>query len=135
MDSKGQLSAEYILMLGFVLLIVLAVAFYAGNENEQNSISSATRSGATNATTALTVTTPGMLPVRVESIEMSGTGNITLLIKLSNKNAQIQNITLTGVYNSLTSQGYSPLKNIDSNEIIQNLNLNTSKHNYTISLA
>ncbi|AIS32208.1 class III signal peptide-containing protein [Methanobacterium formicicum] len=135
MDSKGQLSAEYILMLGFVLLIVLAVAFYAGNENEQNSISSATRSGATNATTALSVTTPGMLPVRVESIEMSGTGNITLLIKLSNKNAQIQNITLTGVYNSLTSQGYSPLKNIDSNEIIQNLNLNTSKHNYTISLA
>lgn len=122
-------------MLGFVLLIVLAVAFYAGNENEQNSISSATRSGATNATTALSVTTPGMLPVRVESIEMSGTGNITLLIKLSNKNAQIQNITLTGVYNSLTSQGYSPLKNIDSNEIIQNLNLNTSKHNYTISLA
>ena len=135
MDSKGQLSAEYILMLGFVLLIVLAVAFYAGNENEQNSISSATMSGATNATTALSVTTPGMLPVRVESIEMSGTGNITLLIKLSNKNAQIQNITLTGVYNSLTSQGYSPLKNIDSNEIIQNLNLNTSKHNYTISLA
>ena len=98
MDSKGQLSAEYILMLGFVLLIVLAVAFYAGNENEQNSISSATRSGATNATTALSVTTPGMLPVRVESIEMSGTGNITLLIKLSNKNAQIADYCCWAIY-------------------------------------
>jgi uncharacterized protein (UPF0333 family) len=105
MDSKGQLSAEYILLLGFFLLIIFAVASYAGNENEQNSIATATRLGADNATAALSITTPGMFPVRVESINMSGTENITLTIYLSDNNDQIKTAVLTGVKNSLTSQG------------------------------
>lgn len=134
MDGKGQISVELILILAFILLVVLVVAYYVSDQSEQNSIATATRLGATNATTAVAITTPGMLPVQVESIQMSGTQNITVLINLNYKNDPIQNTTLTGVYNSLTAQGYSPQKKSVSN-IIQNLTLNTTRHNYNIKLA
>ncbi len=134
MDEKGQISVELILILGFILLVVLVVAYYVTDQSEQNNIATATRVGATNATTALAITTPGMLPVQVESIQMNGAQNITVLIQLSYKSTQIQNFTLTGVYNSLIAQGYSPQKKSVSN-IIQNLTLNTTKHNYNIMLA
>jgi hypothetical protein len=134
MDGKGQISVELILILAFILLVVLVVAYYASDQSEQNNIATVTKLGATNATTAMGITTPGMLPVRVDAIQMSGTQNITVLINLSYKNNLIQNTTLTGVYNSLSAQGYSPQKKSTSN-IIQNLTLNTTRHNYNIMLA
>lgn len=134
MDGKGQISVELILILAFILLVVLVVAYYASDQSEQNNIATVTRLGATNATTAMGITTPGMLPVRVDAIQMSGTQNITVSINLNYKNNLIQNTTLTGVYNSLTAQGYSPQKKSTSN-IIQNLTLNTTRHNYNIMLA
>ena len=134
MDGKGQISVELILILAFILLVVLVVAYYASDQSEQNNIATVTRLGATNATTAMGITTPGMLPVRVDAIQMSGTQNITVSINLNYKNDLIQNTTLTGVYNSLTAQGYSPQKKSTSN-IIQNLTLNTTRHNYNIMLA
>lgn len=134
MDGKGQISVELILILAFILLVVLVVAYYASDQSEQNNIATLTRLGATNATTAMGITTPGMLPVRVDAIQMSGTQNITVSINLNYKNNLIQNTTLTGVYNSLTAQGYSPQKKSVSN-IIQNLTLNTTRHNYNIMLA
>jgi len=134
MDGKGQISVELILILAFILLVVLVVAYYASDQSEQNNIATVTRLGATNATTAMGITTPGMLPVRVDAIQMSGTQNITVSINLNYKNNLIQNTTLTGVYNSLTAQGYSPQKKSVSN-IIQNLTLNTTRHNYNIMLA
>nr|WP_319372665.1 class III signal peptide-containing protein [uncultured Methanobacterium sp.] len=134
MDGKGQISVELILILAFILLVVLVVAYYASDQSEQNNIATVTRLGATNATTAMGITTPGMLPVRVDAIQISGTQNITVSINLNYKNNLIQNTTLTGVYNSLTAQGYSPQKKSVSN-IIQNLTLNTTRHNYNIMLA
>ena len=116
MDGKGQISVELILILAFILLVVLVVAYYASDQSEQNNIATVTRLGATNATTAMGITTPGMLPVRVDAIQMSGTQNITVSINLNYKNDLIQNTTLTGVYNSLTAQGYSPQKKSTSNK-------------------
>jgi uncharacterized protein (UPF0297 family) len=75
-----------------------------------------------------------MAPVRVTAIQMTGTQNITISISLSYKPPGVQNSILNSVYNSLVSQGYNPQKNIVSNNI-QDLTLNTSKHNYNISLA
>jgi uncharacterized protein (UPF0333 family) len=134
MDNKGQISVEFILFVGFILAIILVIGVYAGDQNEQNNIATATRLGAVNATTSMGITNPGMLPVSVNSVQMSGTGNITLIINLSYTSTQIQNTTLTGVYNALTSQGYAPQKNsIGYN--IQNLTFNTSRHNYAISVS
>jgi uncharacterized protein (UPF0333 family) len=137
MDKKGQISVEVILFLALVLLIVLAVASYIYTQNYQNNILTATRLGAENATTGLGMKNLTMIPVRVEGIEMTGTENVTILIHLSNNNNQIQNATLTSVYNSLISQGYSPTKNLPN--YIQNLTMNTTTYgkttNYLIKLA
>jgi uncharacterized protein (UPF0333 family) len=134
MDNNGQISAEFILFLAIILLIVLAVGYFISDQSEQNNIATATRLGAENATTSMGITNPGMMPVRVETIQMNGNQNITLIINLSYSSIQIKNITLTGVYNTLISQGYSPQKGIVSNNI-QNLTINTSRHKYTIKVA
>ena len=46
MDFRGQISAEYILMVGFMLIIVLVVASSLGEQNELNIAMAAARSGA-----------------------------------------------------------------------------------------
>lgn len=135
MDNKGQISVEMILFLAIILFIVLAVGYFISDQNEQNNIATATRLGAENATTSMGITNPGMMPVRVEAIQMNGNQNITVIINLSYSSTQIKNTTLTGVYNTLTSQGYSPQKGIVSPNNIQNLTINTSRHKYTIQVA
>jgi uncharacterized protein (UPF0333 family) len=134
MDNKGQISVEFILFLAIVLVIVLAVGYFISDQSEQNSIATATRLGAENATTSMGITNPGIMPVRVEAIQMNGNQNITVIINLSYSSTQIANTTLTGVYNALTSQGYAPQKGIVLNNI-QNLTINTSRHKYTIQVA
>lgn len=134
MDSKGQISVEFILFLAFVLVVVLALGYYISDQNEQNNIATATKLGAVNATTYMVTTTPGMLPVQVNSIQTNGSQNITVIINLSYTSNQIKNTTLTGVYNALTSQGYVPQKTIVSNNI-QNLTVNTTRHVYKIWVA
>lgn len=137
MDTRGQISVEFILFLALVLLVVLAFAYFISDQSEQNNIATATRLGAQNATTAMGITTPGMIPVRVDGIQMNGNQNITIIINLSYSSPQIQNTTLTGVYNALTSLGYTLTQNKDSSpeKYIQNLTLNTTKHNYTIQVT
>jgi hypothetical protein len=134
MDNNGQISAEFILFLAIILLIVLTVGYFISDQSEQNNIATATRLGAENATTSMGITNPGMMPVKVETIQMNGNQNINLIINLSYSSPSITNITLNGVYNTLTSQGYSPQKGIKLNNI-QNLTMNTSRHNYTIKVA
>ena len=134
MDNKGQISVEFILFLAIVLVIVLAVGYFISDQSEQNNIATATRLGAENATTSMGITNPGIMPVRVEAIQMNGNQNITVIINLSYSSTQIANTTLTGVYNALTSQGYAPQKGIVLNNI-QNLTINTSRHKYTIQVA
>ncbi|AUB59613.1 class III signal peptide-containing protein [Methanobacterium subterraneum] len=135
MDNKGQISVEVILFVAIVLFIVLAVGYYISDQSEQNNIATATRLGAENATTSMGITNPGMMPVRVDAVQMNGDQNITLIINLSYSSTQIKNTTLNGVYIALTSQGYSPQKGIGLNNYIQNLTMNTSRHNYTIQVA
>ncbi|MCC7550126.1 MAG: class III signal peptide-containing protein [Methanobacterium sp.] len=134
MEERGQLSAEYILFFGLILVIILAFAYYVSDQSEQNNIATAARIGAENATTEMGILNSTMAPVRVTAIQMTGTQNITISISLSYKPPGVQNSILNSVYNSLVSQGYNPQKNIVSNNI-QDLTLNTSKHNYNISLA
>ena len=46
MEIKGQVSIELILIIGFILLIVLGIASFIGNDNELNQAMAAARSGA-----------------------------------------------------------------------------------------
>lgn len=135
MDNKGQISVELVLFLAIILFIVLAAGYFISDQSEQNNIATATRLGAENATTSMGITNPGMMPVKVESIQMNGNQNITIIIQLSYSTAQITTTTLNGVYNALTSQGYSPQKGIAPLNNLKNITLNTSRHNYTILVA
>lgn len=52
MDPKGQISAEYVLVMGFMLIIVLVFASFLGEQNELNMAMAAARSGAEEGTGA-----------------------------------------------------------------------------------
>ncbi len=131
MDSRGQLSAEYILIVGFILAIVLIVAVYVSDQNEQNTIATAARLGATNASAEIGIINRNITPIRVDKIVMTGGNNINITIFLSNSTIstnQRQNI-IAGVEQTIESSGYSVNNNGN------NLTLNTSKHNYFITLS
>jgi|GEM_PF-454597 len=131
MDSRGQLSAEYILIVGFILAIVLIVAVYVSDQSEQNTIATATRLGAANASAEIGIMNRNITPIRVDKIVMTGGNNINITIFLSNSiisTDQRQNI-IAGVEQSIESAGYSV------NNYGDNLTLNTSKHNYFIKLS
>ncbi len=131
MESRGQISVEYILIIGFILALVLIVAVYASDQSEQNTIATATRLGASNASAEIGIMNVNIAPIRVEKIEMTRGSNINITIFLSNSAVstdQKQSI-LAGVAQSIESAGYSV------NNYGNNLTLNTSKHNYFIKLS
>lgn len=131
MESRGQISVEYILIIGFILALVLIVAVYASDQSEQNTIATATRLGASNASAEIGIMNVNIAPIRVEKIEMTSGSNINITIFLSNSAVstdQKQSI-LAGVAQSIESAGYSV------NNYGNNLTLNTSKHNYFIKLS
>ncbi len=47
MEIKGQISLELILLIGFIIVLILGIASFLGNDNELNQAMSAARSGAT----------------------------------------------------------------------------------------
>lgn len=131
MDSKGQLSAEYILIVGFILAVILVFAVYVSDQTEQNSIAAAARLGAANATAEIGIIYRNITPIRVDKIVMTSGTNINLTIFLSNNTlapTQKQTI-LTSVQQSIEAAGFTVQNYGD------NLTVNTSKHNYFIKLA
>ncbi len=116
MDQKGQISAEYILLVfGLVIVIMLVFAVAVTNESELNTVTTAARIGADNGTTQLSIMNPAMSPVRVTGISMNNTNDnnkyIRITINLSGTITSAQNQTLMNSImnsmNSLISQGYT----------------------------
>lgn len=132
MDSRGQLSAEYILIVGFLLAVILIFAVYVSDQTEQNTIATATRLGAVNASAEIGIMNRNITPIRVTKVEMTGSSDINIVVFLSNSTispAQKQTI-LAGVQQSIESEGY-PVTNNAGN----NLSFTTSKHSYLIRLS
>lgn len=46
MDAKGQISVEFVLLIGLILLIVMGIASFFGEDNELNQAMTVARSGA-----------------------------------------------------------------------------------------
>lgn len=84
MDVRGQISIEFLLILGFIMVIVLIVASLAGPQIEQNSITSAAREGASNALYELSSTNANMTPTRITKLIVTGNDNKTIQIQFSN---------------------------------------------------
>jgi uncharacterized protein (UPF0333 family) len=84
MDVRGQISIEFLLILGFIMVIVLMVASLAGPQIEENSITSAAREGASNALYELSSTNANMTPNRITKLIVAGNDNKTIQIQFSN---------------------------------------------------
>jgi uncharacterized protein (UPF0333 family) len=112
MDVKGQLSAEYILILGFMLVIVMIFASIVGPEIEQNSVMSAARDGASNALANISITNSSVPPIRVTSMNMTGNNSKVVYIKLSGIIPGSYNATvLNDIINYVVKQGFTKYNN------------------------
>ncbi|MCE5214738.1 MAG: class III signal peptide-containing protein [Methanobacterium sp.] len=130
MYQRGQISVEFVLMAAIVMLVVVAFGFAIANENELNSVATAVRTGAENGTTYLSLNNSTMQPVRVTSVNMSGTNNVNIKVSFSGSVTNLQQNILTSINTSLTSQGF-----ITNYAGGTQLTFQTSRHNYTISLV
>ncbi|MEN4017805.1 MAG: hypothetical protein PQ968_05075 [Methanobacterium sp.] len=103
MDQRGQISIEFVLVVALMLVIVLLVGAYAGDQNEINTVTAAARTGAMDAATDLALLNRNMEPLRVNDVRINGSGqNLTLLINVSgpisdNSNRTIFNATLQSI--------------------------------------
>lgn len=113
MDTRGQISIELILLLGFILVIVLIVASIAGPQIEKNSVSSSVREGATDAIYELTSTNVNLPPTRVNKLIVKDNGNVTINVTFSsslptNYKPFILNRTIQSVLNQ---SGFTQVNN------------------------
>jgi len=138
MDQKGQISAEYILLVfGLIIVIMLVFAVAVTNESELNTVTTDARIGADNGTTQLSIMNPTMGPVRVTGVNTNNTNDnnkyISITINLSGTITSAQSgnlmISVMNSMNSLTSQGYNVSDSSDtvtSGKHVYNIGINTS---------
>lgn len=80
MDFRGQISAEFLLIVSFILVIVLVFSSIAGPQSQENSIATAAREGATGAISEMSYTNVSMKPMRVTGIKITGRSNRVISI-------------------------------------------------------
>ncbi len=133
MDQRAQISVEYILMMGIVLLIVLVFATFSTDQSEQNNVAMAVQLGASNATSALEFANSSQSPLKVTNVNMS-TGklgsNITMMVNFSRPVTSQQTVILNGIQTSLASAGFTNSTNNGTA-----ITLTTGRHLYIISLG
>jgi uncharacterized protein (UPF0333 family) len=131
MDKRGQLSIEFVLVIAFMLILVLAFATYIGDANEKNSIASAARTGATNSASSLLVTNTITQPLQVEDVNLNANGaNITIVIDISGPLSTTTNSTITNqTLQSIANAGYT-LNNANVTDPF----IVTSRHVYRVLL-
>jgi uncharacterized protein (UPF0333 family) len=132
MDSRGQHSAQYILIVGIVLLVILLIAFLATDQTEQNSIATAARIGAANTSAEIGILNTTTRPIRVTKVDMTGGTNITITIFLSNTDlsSEQKQTILTGVQQAIENEGFTVQNNAGNS-----LTIDTLKHDYLIKLS
>lgn len=75
MDFRGQISAEFILIISFILIIVIAFSSIAGPQSQENSIAAAAREGASAAVAEMAYTNVSMKPIKVTKTTITGESN------------------------------------------------------------
>lgn len=136
MDQSGQISIEFILVIALMLVIVLLVGSYIGDNNEISTVTTAARSGAMDSVTNLAVLNRSMEPIRVNDVRMTGSGqNLTLLINLSgpvstNTNATIFNATLQ----SIAKLGNYTIDTRNATNLFDDIVV-TSRHSYSVVIV
>lgn len=80
-DGQGQISAEFILIISFIVIIILIFASSIDPQIEENNIIAASREGASAAVSELAYSNASMEPIRLERILSTGgkNKNVTLI--------------------------------------------------------
>jgi uncharacterized protein (UPF0333 family) len=130
MDQRGQISVEYILIASIVLLVVVVFGMAITEQTEIDSVATAVRIGAENSTTYLSLSNSGMQPVRVTSVNITGTNNVNMQVKFSGPVTSIQSQILGSINKSLSADGF-----ITGYTGGSQITFTTTKHNYTITIA
>ncbi|KAF5078414.1 class III signal peptide-containing protein [Methanobacterium aggregans] len=137
MDDRAQISVELILFLAIVLAIVLVFATFIADANEKNIIETSVKLGADNATSTMALLDRSMQPLRVTSIDVTGSDPIVMTLHFSRPiDYDTQKYVAEGVVTSLISQGYDAESNYtDTNKLKGNVTLQKARHNYLIETA
>jgi len=120
-DKKGQLSAEFVLLLGFMLIIVLLIASLVGTQNQLDQVMSTAKIAATSAG---------------DDIAYNNTGNIIRFNSIKFSNGVI-NITMYS-QNALNTTQLAYIKNCVLNNVSQALGIPVTngtirgQYNYTV---
>ena len=67
MDNKGQLSAEYLLLAGVLIILVMLAIVFVASENELNMAMSAARNGAIEG---IGTSSLALYPIRIMNIQI-----------------------------------------------------------------
>jgi uncharacterized protein (UPF0333 family) len=135
MDQRGQISIEFVLVVAFMLVIVLLVGSYIGEQSELNTVTAAARNGAMEASTDLALLNRNMEPLRVNDVKMNGSGqNLTLLINVSGPISNNANITIfNSTINSIAAQGYT-IDVQNTTKLFDDVVV-TSRHRYSVVIV
>ncbi len=76
-DSRGQISAEFVLMIGLIVVLVIAVAQYIGPNLEENEVMSAAKIACINASNDIAYTTGNV--IRFNNMTLNN-GTITVSV-------------------------------------------------------
>lgn len=79
-DRQGQVSAEFVLIVSFILIIILVFASFIGPQMEENNIISSAREGASTAATEIVYSNVSMQPIKLESIRVTGEKDKTITL-------------------------------------------------------
>lgn len=137
MDQRAQISAEYILMVAIILIIVVVFALVITDQNEQNTISTAAQLGASNASASLVMANTTLSPLKVTSVNMVDTSStgITITIKFSRNVGAQQPDIFNGIEKSLRAAGYNNLTNTGNSITLTTTTQVGLRHNYLILLG
>lgn len=130
-DSRGQLSAEFVLIIGLMLIIVIVAANFIGPNVEENQVMSAARSGFINASNEMAYNNTGNV-LRLDNLTVSsGTISARYFSKKtlsSGEEYAIRAIMIDNIANVLN-------KPVTGRSGINPGRVETSRYNYTVTLV
>lgn len=125
MDKKAQISAEFLLLMGFILLVVLVFASFIGDQNEVNTVIASAKQGASEALSGMVFINRTVAPVRVSTITVTGDTDKNIQIRLSR--------AVPDNYKEMVRQ--SALKSINASGFTRvNDNIITNRYNFTVTI-
>lgn len=130
-DSRGQISAELILLVGLIFVFVLALSTYFGQTNELNTAMAAAKNGFINASNDISYTGYGNV-IRLNSINYTGSTITVKYYSTLTLNPTNTYYIESSMLNSIASALNTP---VQGNNSTNPGYVKTGRYNYTVTLV